>query len=173
MWPRRPFEYASLAEMVDIRLGGVGIYGAVIAAFLSRLAFACRWRKVPVLPMFDLAAMGFLLGQGIGRWGNFVNQEAFGTNTTLPWGMIQRRHLRLTSQVCAGHAGRAGRRGGPVSLPVHPTFLYESHLVPCWAFSCCGHCMKRRKFHGELMLDVCDVVRRWSASLWRACAPTA
>ena len=69
-----PFEYASFAEMLDIRLGGVAIYGAVIAAFLSGY-FACRWRKVPILPMFDLAGMGFLLGQGIGRWGNFVNQD--------------------------------------------------------------------------------------------------
>ena len=49
-----PFEYASFAEMLDIRLGGVAIYGAVIAAFLSGY-FACRWRKVPILPMFDLA----------------------------------------------------------------------------------------------------------------------
>ncbi|MFR5629533.1 MAG: prolipoprotein diacylglyceryl transferase, partial [Ruthenibacterium lactatiformans] len=56
-----PFEYASFAEMLDIRLGGVAIYGAVIAAFLSGY-FACRWRKVPILPMFDLAGMGFLLG---------------------------------------------------------------------------------------------------------------
>ena len=99
-----PFEYASFAEMLDIRLGGVAIYGAVIAAFLSGY-FACRWRKVPILPMFDLAGMGFLLGQGIGRWGNFVNQEAFGTNTTLPWG------CRRTDRSGSSSAGSRRPRG--------------------------------------------------------------
>ena len=78
-----PFEYASFAEMLDIRLGGVGIYGAIIAAFVSGWLL-CKWRKVPVLPMFDLASMGFLIGQCIGRWGNFVNQEAYGNPVTDP-----------------------------------------------------------------------------------------
>lgn len=45
---------------------------------------ACKWRKVPILPTFDLVAMGFLIGQGMGRWGNFFNQEAFGGLVTDP-----------------------------------------------------------------------------------------
>ena len=118
-----PFEYESLAQMVDIRLGGVGIYGAIIAAFLSGWLL-CKWRRVPVLPMFDLAAMGFLIGQCIGRWGNFVNQEAFGTNTTLPWGMISENTTAYLSSVQATLAAQ-GVAVDP-SLPVHPTFLYES-----------------------------------------------
>ena len=143
-----PFEYASFAEMLDIRLGGVAIYGAVIAAFLSGY-FACRWRKVPILPMFDLAGMGFLLGQGIGRWGNFVNQEAFGTNTTLPWGMYSEGTCNYLSSVQETLAAQ-GVAVDP-SLPVHPTFLYESiwcllGFFLLWAY------MKRRKFHGELIL---------------------
>ena len=81
-----PFEYQSLWEMIDIRKGGIAIYGAVIGAFVFG-GLAAKWRKVPLLPLFDLVSLGFLIGQGIGRWGNFVNQEAFGTNTTLPWGM--------------------------------------------------------------------------------------
>ena len=81
-----PFAYQSLWEMIDIRKGGIAIYGAVIGAFVFG-ALAAKWRKVPLLPLFDLVSLGFLIGQGIGRWGNFVNQEAFGTNTTLPWGM--------------------------------------------------------------------------------------
>ena len=72
--------------MIAIRDGGLAIYGGVIGGFLFG-GLACKWRGVPVLPMFDLTAMGFLLGQGCGRWGNFFNQEAFGCNTTLPWGM--------------------------------------------------------------------------------------
>ena len=81
-----PFAYQSIWEMIDIRKGGIAIYGAVLGAFIFG-GLAARWRKVPLLPLFDLVSLGFLIGQGIGRWGNFVNQEAFGTNTTLPWGM--------------------------------------------------------------------------------------
>ncbi len=143
-----PFEYESLREMIDIRLGGLAIYGAVIGAFLSGIV-TCRWRKVPILPMFDLAGIGFLLGQGIGRWGNFVNQEAFGTNTTMPWGMYSEGthdYLARTQEVLAAQ----GIMVDP-GMPVHPTFLYES--VWCllgffllWAY------MKHRKFDGELIL---------------------
>lgn len=143
-----PFEYQSIWEMMDIRLGGLAIYGAVIGAFLSGLV-TCRWRKVPVLPMCDLAGIGFLLGQGIGRWGNFVNQEAFGTNTTLPWGMYSEgthNYLARTQEVLASQ----GITVDP-NMPVHPTFLYESiwcllGFFLLWAY------MKHRKFDGELIL---------------------
>ena len=81
-----PYNYDSLWEVLAIRDGGLAIYGGIIGGFLFG-GLACKWRKVPVLPMFDLAAMGFLIGQGCGSWGNFFNQEAFGCNTTLPWGM--------------------------------------------------------------------------------------
>ncbi|MEG1783039.1 MAG: prolipoprotein diacylglyceryl transferase, partial [Oscillospiraceae bacterium] len=82
-----PFEYDSFFDMINIRDGGIAIYGAVIGAFVIG-GLACKWRKLDVLNVFDITATCFLLGQGIGRWGNFVNQEAFGTNTTAPWGML-------------------------------------------------------------------------------------
>ena len=81
-----PFDYATVWDMLDIRQGGLAIYGGIIGAVIFG-GLACRWRKVRLLAMFDLTGMGFLIGQCIGRWGNFVNQEAFGCNTTLPWGM--------------------------------------------------------------------------------------
>ena len=143
-----PFEYASFAEMLDIRLGGVAIYGAVIAAFLSGY-FACRWRKVPILPMFDLAGMGFLLGQGIGRWGNFVNQEAFGTNTTLPWGMYSEGTYNYLLSVQATLAAE-GVTVNPTQ-PVHPTFLYESIWCLVGFVLLASH-IKKRRFNGELFL---------------------
>lgn len=143
-----PFEYGSFWEMLDIRLGGVAIYGAVIGAFLSGL-FACKWRKVPVLPMFDLAAQGFLIGQCIGRWGNFVNQEAFGTNTTLPWGMYSEGTHNYLASVQATLAAQ-GVAVDP-ALPVHPTFFYES--VWCaLGFLLIFLYQKRRRFHGEITL---------------------
>ena len=143
-----PFKYESFAQMLDIRQGGLAIYGAVIGAFTAAF-FVCKWRKVPVLPMFDLASMGFLIGQGIGRWGNFVNQEAFGSNTTLPWGM----YSDGTYAYLASVQTRLAEQGVTVdpALPVHPTFLYESiwcilGFFVLWAY------MKRRKFHGEIIL---------------------
>ena len=143
-----PFEYQSLWDMINLRDGGLAIYGGVLAAFVSGIFF-CRWRKVPALPMFDLAAMGFLIGQGIGRWGNFFNQEAFGTNTTLPWGMYSEGTHNYLASVQATLAAQ-GVTVDP-SLPVHPTFLYES-LWCLLGFLVLFLYQKRRKFHGEIFL---------------------
>lgn len=143
-----PFEYQSIWEMIDIRLGGIAIYGGIIAAFAMG-ALMCRVRKVPMLPMFDLAAQGFLIGQCLGRWGNFFNQEAFGGNTTLPWGMISestQQYLQAVQETLAAQ----GMTVDP-SMPVHPTFLYESiwcglGFLLLWRYS------KHRCFHGEMTL---------------------
>ena len=143
-----PFEYQSIWEMIDIRLGGIAIYGGIIAAFAMG-ALMCRVRKVPILPMFDLAAQGFLIGQCLGRWGNFFNQEAFGGNTTLPWGMISestQQYLQAVQETLAAQ----GMTVDP-SMPVHPTFLYESiwcglGFLLLWRYS------KHRRFHGEMTL---------------------
>ncbi|WP_294809142.1 prolipoprotein diacylglyceryl transferase [uncultured Gemmiger sp.] len=143
-----PFEYQSIWEMIDIRQGGIAIYGAVIGAFIFG-GLAAKWRKVPLLPLFDLASMGFLIGQGIGRWGNFVNQEAFGTNTTLPWGMYSEgteAYLK-SMQVTL----KAGATVDP-ALPVHPTFLYES--IWCLVgFAMLAALIKHRKFNGQIFLS--------------------
>mgnify|MGYP000757846950 CR=1 FL=1 len=142
-----PFEYQSLWEMVDIRKGGIAIYGAVIGAFVFG-GLAAKWRKVPLLPLFDLVSLGFLIGQGIGRWGNFVNQEAFGTNTTLPWGMYSEgtRSYLMGSTVTVQN----GVTIDP-NLPVHPTFLYES--IWCFVgFFLLFRYIKKRKFNGDITL---------------------
>lgn len=143
-----PFKYESIWEMIAIRDGGLAIYGGIIGGFLFG-GLACKWRKVPVLPMFDLASMGFLIGQCIGRWGNFVNQEAFGTNTTLPWGMISENTTAYLSSVQATLAAQ-GITVDP-NLPVHPTFLYES-LWCLVGFLLLAAYEKHRRFHGEVML---------------------
>ena len=95
--------------------GGLAIYGGVIGAFVTAL-WMCPLKKVDTMRMFDLAAPGFLIGQAIGRWGNFFNQEAFGGNTTLPWGM--------TGSIIGSPYANA--TGYDPTQPVHPTFLYES-----------------------------------------------
>ena len=94
--------------------GGLAIFGGIIVAFTFG-PLMCRLKKVKIWAMFDLTALGFLIGQGLGRWGNFFNQEAFGTNTDLPWGM--------TGEIIRSGVNGAGY---DTTLPVHPTFLYES-----------------------------------------------
>lgn len=107
--------FANPLSILRIWEGGLAIYGGIIFAFLSALLM-CRWRKVDTLRMFDLASIGFFIGQSIGRWGNFFNQEAYGTNTNLPWGMM--------GSWISSPANPTG--GYDYNLPVHPTFLYES-----------------------------------------------
>ena len=142
-----PFSYSSVWEMLDIRKGGIAIYGALFGAFVFG-GLACRWRHVPVLPMFDLAAMGFLIGQCIGRWGNFVNQEAFGCNTTLPWGMYSEKTQEyLESSVVTVPPGVTIDAGAPV----HPTFLYES-LWCLIGFVLLARYFKKRRFDGDVAL---------------------
>lgn len=118
--------------------GGMGIYGGIIGAFVSGLLL-CKWRKVDTLALFDLAGIGFLIGQGIGRWGNFFNQEAYGGNTDLPWGM--------TGDII--QKGVNGVVENPYA-PVHPTFLYES--LWCLLGVLILHLMfkKRYKFKGQI-----------------------
>ena len=106
--------FADPIRIFKVWEGGLAIYGGIILAFITAI-WMCRVRKVDTLRMFDIASLGFLIGQGIGRWGNFFNQEAFGGNTTLPWGMT-------------GDIIQSGVNGSGYTLtdPVHPTFLYES-----------------------------------------------
>ncbi len=131
--------FANPVTILQIWKGGLGIYGGLLAAFLSGL-WMCRVRKVNTLAMFDLASLGFLIGQGIGRWGNFFNQEAYGRNTTLPWGMTG-------DMIRSGiHATADYDR----TLPVHPTFLYES--LWCLLGFLLLHWLSRKfyKFKGEI-----------------------
>ncbi len=141
-------EYHSLWDVINLRDGGLGIYGGIILGFLGAF-IGCKWRKVPILPLFDLVAMGFLIGQCIGRWGNFFNQEAFGTNTSLPWGMIS----PATTAYLASQQDFLMQQGIAADpfLPVHPTFLYES-LWCALGFLLLFLYRKHRRFNGEIAL---------------------
>lgn len=143
-----PIPYKSLWDMIDIRQGGLAIYGGVIGAAVFG-GLACKWRKQPLGASFDLVSMGFLIGQSVGRWGNFVNQEAFGTNTTLPWGMYSQGTAAYLSSWQASLA-QEGVMVDP-GLPVHPTFLYESLWCAVGFFGLWAY-MKKRRFNGEIAL---------------------
>lgn len=110
--------------VVRISDGGIAIYGAIIAAALTLLVF-CRLRKLSFLAFADLGVQGLFIGQIVGRWGNFMNVEAYGSVTDAPWRM------------CSPAIARWLYSGGQIDevtyqsiltgeLGVHPTFLYES-----------------------------------------------
>lgn len=122
---------------------GLAIYGGVIGAFGCGMLM-CKLRKVKVLDMFDLAAIGFLIGQGIGRWGNFINQEAFGGPTGSSF-------FGMTSENVVRDFAMKGY--DPTAL-AHPCFLYES--IWCIAgFFVLNHFSKKRKYSGQIILMYC------------------
>lgn len=146
-----------LNEIVQIWNGGLAIYGGLIGGLIGAF-ITCRVEKVNFLNLLDMASMSFLIGQGIGRWGNFANQEAFGTFTTKPWGMMSDTVLAyiqknpssfglegMTSDQIASYISENG-------LYVHPTFLYES--VWCLLGFAVLYIILRkyRKFSGQLFL---------------------
>jgi phosphatidylglycerol:prolipoprotein diacylglycerol transferase len=98
-------------DLLDTRQGGLGIPGAVIGGAIGLAIFAHR-RKVPLLLMLDVAAPGLALAQGIGRFGNFVNQELYGPPSDLPWAIPIRKENRLP--------------GYEQFERFHPLFLYEA-----------------------------------------------
>ncbi len=117
---------------------GIAIYGAVIGAAICGV-FMCKIRKVKIFDMLDLAALGFLIGQGVGRWGNFVNQEAFGTLTGSDfWGMSSINTVKECGEGL-----------------VHPCFLYES-LWCILGFVLLHILSKKRHFSGEIALGYCS-----------------
>lgn len=103
----------------DTRAGGLGFYGGVIGGILAGY-LVCRIKKIPFHHMLDFLAVYIPLGQAIGRWGNFFNQEAFGVNTDLPWGMMSNETVRYLGLLNPDLFPNID----PYS-PVHPTFLYE------------------------------------------------
>ena len=94
------------SRIVAIWDGGLAIYGTVIMGAIVAVLYA-RAKKLKLGALTDLCVMGLLIGQCIGRWGNFMNREAFGAETTLPW------RMRLWTSATE-------------FIEVHPTFLYES-----------------------------------------------
>ena len=120
-------------DALKIWEGGLAIYGGVIAGLLTGIVW-CRKKKIPFGAMADVCAPGLLIGQCIGRWGNFINREAFGRETTA----FSRMGLTLP---------------GRETVYVHPTFLYES-LWNFVGFLLLHFWFRRheRKFDGELIL---------------------
>ncbi len=126
-------EYAgSPLDIFAIWNGGLGIYGAILVSIVTAYIFAKR-RKLSILRFFDFVVPYLALGQAVGRWGNFFNVEAYGTQTTLPW------RMEITAP------------DGISTISVHPTFLYES-LWNLGVFALLIWYRKRNKLPGEVFL---------------------
>ena len=137
-----------LLSIFNTRNGGMAIYGAVIAAFLTLFVY-CKIKKISPFLLGDCGVMGLILGQAVGRWGNFMNREVFGGYTDnllamrLPVDAVRGRDI--TAELAATIAD------GTNYIQVHPTFLYESIwnlmiLVLMFLYR------KHKKFNGEICL---------------------
>lgn len=138
-----------LSEIPQIWNGGLAIYGGLIGGILAAF-FTCKKINLNFYKLLDMCGMCFLIGQGIGRWGNYTNQEAFGTNTTMPWGMYSSK----VADYIASNQSTFEEKGITVnaSLPVHPTFLYESLWCIIGFFIIYYIYRKHYKFAGQLIL---------------------
>ena len=135
-------------EILDFRGGGLAIYGGVIAGFTT-IYVCCRLKKLSYFKMLDVAIMGLLTGQIIGRWGNFTNREVFGGYTDnilamrLPIEAVRSRDI--TDELMSHVTGSVNY------IQVHPTFLYEGALnavllLIIWCYR------RHKRFDGELSL---------------------
>lgn len=138
-----------LGSILNIRQGGLAIYGGVIAGFLALCAF-CKVKKLKILAVADLAILGVLVGQIFGRWGNFTNRECFGGYTDgllamrLPIAAV--RSSDITPEITEHMAA------GTNYIQVHPTFLYESLFNLVLLLLILFVFWKKRRFDGEMML---------------------
>ncbi|ASS37881.1 prolipoprotein diacylglyceryl transferase [Mogibacterium pumilum] len=112
------------SEVINIRSGGLAIHGGLIFGFITAYII-CKYKKIRFVDVADLILPSVALAQAIGRWGNFFNNEAYGTETNLPWAIII--------------DGKS----------VHPTFLYES-IWCLLMFIALSYMYKRRKFPGQI-----------------------
>lgn len=129
--------------------GGLAIYGAILSSLVVLLLF-CHVKKISFLAFADLGVHGLFIGQLIGRWGNFMNVEAYGGPTTLPWRMCGESIAQnMLDQGYVDQAGYQAILSG--NLGVHPTFLYES-LWNLAGLFLVYHLGKKRRFDGQCFL---------------------
>ena len=137
-------------EILNIRGGGLAIYGGVIAGVITTFVFS-KIRQVPFLRLADTACTGLLVGQIMGRWGNFFNREAFGGYTDSLFAMQIRMSDVNTSYITDELYNNVVSYNGIDYIQVHPAFLYESVWNIC-VLAVKLVFTKHRKYDGQLLL---------------------
>lgn len=138
----------NLLEILNLRAGGLAIYGGVIGGILS-LMFYCKRKKQNFLNLADSLILGVLVGQILGRWGNFFNAEAFGRYTDSLFAMQLRRDIVNPIMINSALLQHLVRVNGVDYIQVHPTFLYESVWNLCLLLFLLWYRPKKR-FTGEM-----------------------
>ena len=140
----------NLLEILNIREGGLAIYGGVIAAVLT-VIIAAKIKHLSAPQIFDTIALALLNGQMLGRWGNFFNREAFGGYTDSLFAMRLPIDAVRSSDVTEQMRAHIQMIDGVEYIQVHPTFLYES-LWCCALLILLFAYRKHKKYEGELFL---------------------
>lgn len=139
-----------LLSIFNTRRGGLAIYGGVIGAFLTLFVYA-RIKKISPWKIGDCGVFGLVLGQIIGRWGNFFNREAFGEYTDSLFAMRLPLEAVRVKEVTESHLAGMMAMGDVNFIQVHPTFLYEG----MWNFVLLLFMLlyrKHKKFEGQMCL---------------------
>lgn len=137
-----PTPYESWQEMLNLRDGGLAIYGGIIGGAIG-LFFYCKKKRISFLEMTDFIVPYLALGQAIGRWGNFINIEAYGNETNVPWRMEIWKNEDW--------------------IGAHPTFLYES-ILDFAIFLFLVYLEKKDHFDG--LLTYCYLILYSFARMW-------
>ena len=138
----------NLLEILNLRAGGLAIYGGVIGGILSLMVY-CKRKKQNFLNLADSLILGVLVGQILGRWGNFFNAEAFGRYTDSLFAMQLRRDIVNPIMINSALLQHLVRVNGVDYIQVHPTFLYESVWNLCLLLFLLWYRPKKR-FTGEI-----------------------
>lgn len=139
-----------LLSIFNIRQGGLAIYGGVIAAIITVFVYA-KVKKIPFGLLTDTAGPGLILGQIIGRWGNFFNREAFGEYTNGPFAMQLPMDAVRSSDITEKMLEHTEVIDNIRYIQVHPTFLYESLWNVC-VLAIMLWWIKRKQFDGQVFL---------------------
>lgn len=139
-----------LLQILNLRAGGLAIYGGVIGAALTLIVYT-RVKKLSFFSLADTGCLGLITGQIIGRWGNFFNCEAFGGYTDGLFAMRIRRALVNENMISKELLNHLIVQNGVEYIQVHPTFLYESVWNLCLLVFMLWY-RKRKRFDGEMFL---------------------
>lgn len=139
------------AEIINLRKGGLAIYGGVIAAILTCFVYTKR-NKVSFFNIADSGVLGLVTGQIIGRWGNFFNAEAFGAYTDSLFAMRLKESIVNPSMIDAQVAAHRIMDNGVAYIQVHPTFLYESVWNLC-VLAVLVVSGPKKKFEGQIFFE--------------------